>query len=336
MSLSGLLQLDDAEFWSAPFRTRDETQRRLSREGFLGVAIDAPERVPLDGRQTIPVVGWDVATFRQAQKLCFEDFALVTAVSQDDGYVYTGRLYDPRVRDTRQAAAEAEDPGEGKSYRAFTFDLNERVGIGLRPDACVVTMIVQDQVSNRVTTTLCAPQLSWVDPAVKAYLAERRGEEPDASERFPEAVSPPASGELPSYARLAMTPPVPKAPGLELAGPARASRSGACPIYGSFSLPVAEALRVRERPEQPEWNVGDDKAVAVIPVTLVMTGGRVPGPYVARLQVPVYGAIDGDSPARGQFAVDLCQVMGGLGAQKYFVYAFSGSAFCGPFTMELS
>jgi hypothetical protein len=336
VSQGGLLQLDDAEFWSAPFRTRDETQRRLSREGFLGVAIDAPQRVPLDGRQTIPVVGWDVATFRQAKKLRFEDFALVTAVSQDDGYVYTGRLYDPRVKDSRQAAPEDEDPGEGKSYRAFTFDLNERVGIGLRPKACVVTMIVQDQVSNRVTTTLCPPQLSWVDPEVKAFLAERRGAGSEVAERFPQAVSPPASGALPSYEASAKTPEIPTSEGLALVGPQKATRNAPCPVYGSFRVPVPEDLRVRERPDQPGWGVGDDKAVAVIPVTLVVTGGRVPGPYVARLQVPIYEAVGEDSLGVGHFALDLCQVLGGLGAQNYFVYAFSGSAFFGPVSIELS
>ena len=84
-------------------------------------------------------------------------------------------------------------------------------------------------------------------------------------------------------------------------------------------------------------DVGDKKATAVIPITLVVTSVHEPGPYVLNLQVPSYDPAKPGGEVTGHFAVDLL-----MRKESYFlrrstswVYAFSGRHRAGPVPVAL-
>ncbi|MCW8137660.1 MAG: hypothetical protein KIT58_02020 [Planctomycetota bacterium] len=58
--MPGPFGLDDADFWTQPYRTKDAVQQRLSKEGATGLFLDAPAKVLLDGRTKLPLVGCHV------------------------------------------------------------------------------------------------------------------------------------------------------------------------------------------------------------------------------------------------------------------------------------
>ena len=100
-------------------------------------------------------------------------------------------------------------------------------------------------------------------------------------------------------------------------------------LRGAFRLPIPERRRVREG----EAPVGVPLAQAVLPVSLVLTGDDLPGPYQLDLQVPVFEAPSGE-PAVGHFALDLTEHLA-LPAQRTHAYVFSGAAMTGPVSFEL-
>lgn len=336
----GLCKLEDAEFWTDPSRTRGDVQRQLSKDGFQGVILDGPRRVPLDGRGTAPILGWHVASFREAQRVSFDTFAIVTAITQEAGECLARRLYDPRVRDTSKTKGSGpKEPGEGTSYRMFTFDLLERPGVPLFEDTALVRVIVQDQVSKRLECSFSKPALAFRDPAVQAFLEKRRGAETSSSlgafRRTARPVTPPlVSGKvLPSYRPSEATPKPPKGQGIRLTTPKEARRGAPCVLRAAFRLPVPEGLLVAKGDDAPD--LGDPKAKSVLPLGLLLTGDRLPGPYLLQLQVPVYEDPHPETGlAAGALALDLSEHMR-LPAQTYFAYAFSGTAMGGPASFVL-
>jgi hypothetical protein len=125
-----------------------------------------------------------------------------------------------------------------------------------------------------------------------------------------------------------------KEPALALFVPKRAT--GGLPIKGSFRLPVRPRHLVRPTIEGAPLDVGDPLARAVLPLTIVVTGERVPGPWLVPLRVAAHQAPGPDGLVVGHFALDLL-ADGGLRVrtrQRYILYALAGEAFAGPYEVE--
>jgi hypothetical protein len=72
--------------------------------------------------------------------------------------------------------------------------------------------------------------------------------------------------------------------------------------------------------------VGDTAALAVVPVTVLLTGDQNPLPILMALNVPVYAPLEAardGQVARGHFAIDLFAHLPNLPIQSYAVWAFS-------------
>lgn len=357
--MPGPLGLKDAEFWDDPRRTEDEVQDRLLDEGFLGVVIDAPSRVPLARREDLPVCGVRATTLRENRGLSIPAATVATAscletheVRADLAFLQKSRLEAP--------AASDDDPGEGVTIGNFETDLRKRLGVPWRPGTWVVTLLVRERASNRVTIKLeGAGGGAFKDPAAAAVLAAQR------RPRYPQPISPaPAPGEpLPSFRARPDSPPVPEQPGLALLVE-RLVRDGddaQVILRGSFRLPALErelvkpadpadaaalepldpAARAQALREGAAWqDPGDAEATAVLPITIVATGVDRAGPLVVRLQAPSYDQVDPTADVAlvtGHFALDLLMQRGGelLRDQTSFIYALCGEALAGPATVAV-
>ncbi len=328
--MAGPFGLDDADFWERPYRTKDAVQQRLSKEGKTGVFVDAPAKVPLDGRTSLPIVGCHVVTLREAATLSFDKNAVVAAVHLDDGRAHVDLVEPPRVRDPSapRPAPDDEDPGEGRVYKMFKLDAHARLpDLPWEKGRIVTTLLLRGQRSERVTSELVAPPpRGFVD----AVVAEAMAAAP--RERRPERVRPAAGPELPSYRRDARSPAPPAQPGLALVALRKVPASGQLVARGTLVLPVVEHQVVHDHP------VGDPEARAVVPVTLVLLGEETVGPFVIDLGVPLYELPPEGKPARGYFGLDLLKhpAMAHRKKQRYWLWAFAGEHLWGPHELTIT
>src|SRR5258705_3722654 len=146
---TGPLGLQHAEFWSDPYKNRDEVYQRLSEEDFLGLMIDAPAQVNIEECQTLPVIGCRSASMWQAQSANLSRYALICALETRTGRLLAGRAQTPRNFSEVPPDNESE-PGEGVIMSLFDLDLRERLPeLPWEPGGYLLTLILQDQASNR-------------------------------------------------------------------------------------------------------------------------------------------------------------------------------------------
>lgn len=346
--MPGPLQLTDVDFWEQPRRTEEAVHERLIEEEFVGAIIDAPARLPLARRTTLPVVGVHAARLREGVSL--GDALIATAVRAEDHEVRVARAFTPAGRVPEDP--DAPDPGETRSLFTFQVDLRARLGLPWEPGTWHVGFLLRERATNRVTVKLEAAGGGYTDPVAAKFLAAKR------RPRYPQPISPAQGAPLPSYVARPDSPPIPDAPGIALAVDRLVKdREGATAVLrGSFRLPLlerevvkpkdpsdsaaVEALPEEQRPralrEGAAWqDPGDPEATAVVPITLVVTGAHRPGPTVLDLQVPSFDAVDPGAKApvvTGHFALDLRESLGWdrLADQTSFIYALSGAALAGP------
>lgn len=358
--MPGPLGLADADFWDAPRRTEDDVHARLIAEDFRGVVIDAPARVPLGRRATLPLSGVHVATVREGQTLSLDEAAVATAARLETHEVRAGLAFPQKDLAPAAGLDDDDDPGDALTLVSFEADLRAQLGVPWQPGTWLLTLLVRDQATNRVTVKLEAGGAGgFKDPAVAALMAGQR------RPRYPQPVWPrqrPGKA-LPTYRARPDSPPVPGAPGIALSVGRllRGSDDAQVVLRGSFRLPVLErevvkpadptdAAALERLDEQARadalreglaWqDPGDPDAAAVVSITLVSTGASRAGPLVLHLQVPTYEPIDptADAPeAVGHFALDLLAQPGGerLRDQTSFIYALCGPVLAGPATVAV-
>lgn len=329
--MPGPFGLDDADFWTQPYRTKDAVQQRLSKEGATGLFLDAPAKVPLDGRTKLPLVGCHVVPLREARTARFAAGAVVAAAHLDEGRTHVALVEPPRVKDPSapRPAPDDEDPGEGRVYKMFTLDAHARLpDLPWRPGSIVATVLLRGQRAERVRCELVVPPpRGWVDPVV----AEAAAAAPPP-ERGPERVRPRPGGELPSYRKDARSPAPPAGVGLSLVTLRRVPARGQLMVRGTFALPLLPHQVVDGH------QVGDPEAKAVVPVDLVLLGEEATGPFVIDLAVPVHDLPPEGKPARGYFGLDLLAqpAMAHRKKQRYWLWAFAGEAMWGPQELALT
>ncbi len=317
------------EFWQDPYCTRDTVVETLRSQEFVGLALDAPPAVDLDAHTTVPAVLLQGTTLVDADTLVFENETVAVAVDTVTGDVHVGTFVEPIVLDA-PLVPPAAPSGEGLSYSLTATDLRARLDLPWTPSTLLVTALQRDRVSNRVRVRL-AP--SYEDPAVQAFLDEQRRAMPQSP------VRPLPARPTPYYGPTQFNPPVPETAGIALA-PRRLAvlgdEAGAL-VAGSFRLPIER--RQVGGPTRHDIAALTGIYSAVVPITLVLLGRRVTGPWVLRMDVPSYDALpegfDGGE-VTGHFVVDVCALgVVPADAQTLFVYAFSGEAMAGPVPMAL-
>lgn len=328
--------LTDEQFWTAPYATKAAVQDALSKADFVGVRIDAPERVLFEQRETLPVVGCHAVTFREARTLSFDKQAVLVAVRPEDGRLLCEKVEVPRRQDAATKPTprkqEEEDPGEGKYYRMFLADARRRLDVPWRAGTWLVSVHLGPHDSNRARVELDRPRTAYKDPAVDEARAQA------AKETWPEKASPAPGQPLPSYTKQPTSLRPPEQVGIKLLAPRRTvvKRGAQVVLQAAFRLPVAARHLVRPKPDDPAWSVGAPGAKAVVPVVLVVTGEDPVGPFVVPLQVPCFEAPAGGH-VTGQLALDLLAApdMQHATPQRYRLRAFAGEVVAGPVELEL-
>ena len=323
--------LADEDFWGMPTDKLDAFLDAVDDAGQYGLRIAAPAQVALDQHQALPVVAVRVATLEDAYNLAFESAAVITAVDLVENRAYAGMAIEQKFA-TEEPAGSVEPPGPGDSSETYFIDLQDRLDLPWQAGRWLVTLLMRDQSSNRVTTQLGASGATYQDPEVERFLAQQR-----AALEMPEPW--PRPGANTSYLPLADSPELPETSGIVLSLPRVQviDPEQGLPLKGAFRLPVDNA---RLAPNTADPLVLEEETVgAVVPINLVLTGSASAIPFVWRLLVPVYqpaATLTERGETSGWFSLDL-QELGNVleRSQTWFVYAFSGEVMSGPFLSGL-
>ena len=331
-------------------RPRLDVIDQLLQQRFLGLRLIAPDNVRIPGVERVPVIGF--RGFRPADVAGFSRAALVVAVRIESGEVFIARPFPekdrpdgPPRRPPPPSPDEVQDPNRTGCTR-FGFDLRQIFpSLPWRAGTYLFTLVAGEQRSNTVRLRV-APEGLPEDSETQHVIASL------ARPGYPMPVSPlPSPGaSFPSYGQASSPP---DAPGLKISlEPSRTVIGSRVVVRGSFALPALRRQLVRpldprdanhQAPDSPlKWHdVGDARATAVVPITLLFCGRAFTGPWVTQLNVPSYDRIAKTSESErplvsGQFAVDISALQGVPGdGQGYTVWAISGEGFSEPATLVL-
>lgn len=345
------LGLQDDDFWADPLVDSDRwVSERLDAKA-LGVTIAAPQYVPIDTRDSLPMVGVVVRTLREELQIELELQTLAVAIDLDTNDFRIG----PAIA-TGKTPAPSDvpeyDPGDGFVGQTIEGDLRQALQLPWKPARYLIGVILRERISNVLTTTLRPSVHRYQDPAVAAHLAQRSQQRP--REPAP-LVWPPIPEQvgaisralgrqrapLPSYVHHDDSPSLPDGMGIALHidrvfDPGANNR---CVARGSFRLPRTAGRTVGRDPNTGKLDdVGVDGATAVVFIHLVATGADVTGPFVFPLRVPCLHPVDDDTPElTGYFNLDLFQFTNmPQRAGAYFFYAFSLEAVTGPVPLGIA
>lgn len=344
---AGPLKLEDGDFWGDPRRTRSEIQSPLMDSDTEALLFDAPHTVAIDSRNTAPTQLLRVATLASLQRLPFREHGVIVAVDLLNNVVQAAKAVPPPTRSVppRQPGPTSPAPS-GMGSETFTIDLRARLDLPWEEGRFQARVILADQLTPPRDIALVRAS-GLVDPEVERYRAEQRNRT-----RVPPLM--PAPGEWVSYLRDDKTPAVPTEPGMALSLPRLCVLEADTPCWlrGSFRLPVLKrhivppgaASGPGTEELRSQWTAeaarGNRLPAAVVPITLVGVGTQRTGPYVWRLVVPVFEALDfrGERPmGTGAFALDMRRLDGFLGhEQSWFVHAFSDTATASPLTVGIT
>lgn len=322
---AGALGLTTEEFWSDPYRTRDAIEDDLLTRQEAKTIVGLPAIVPLDVRDTAPLVVLRVASNEARSHMPFRSNAIVTAVDLTRNQAYADLAIEPRRR-MKQQPSDAMPAGWGGE--AFVVDLRERLNLPWQPGQYLVTLLLQNEASPRLRTALVSSSgAQAIDVQPQLLL-----------------LNPPPGPRVPDD----QTPPVPADVGIELVLPRTKQIDDSAPtlLRGSFRVPLRPHHRVVPGPDADrlfqQLGEGAPRPTAVVPMMVVATGSASPTPFVWQLVLPVFEEVDANSPiVGGTFVVDLDELANVRGVeQTLFVYAFSAEAMAGPvpvaFTREAS
>jgi hypothetical protein len=343
----GEFRLKDEKFWEDSDPVEEALVERFKETDFMGLGLDGPRTVRLDQKETVPLLGVRASSIRDNIGLSLQRRAVVVTSHLEGTVTLAATAF--RQPDEPRRLADPRDPAtlpKGRTVKTFSVSLSDRLPeLPWKPGTWQTTVLLYDQRSNAVVTRL--QEAASPDPAVQEFLnAQRRP-------AFPAAISPPLDGSANPYLPRPDSPTPPSGPGIVLAVDRVAvhGRDRSCLLRGSCRLPISPRDMVKHLPgpvgSEAErlaiadgWvDVGDPEAIAVLPVTLLLTGNQRAEPLLIQLQVPIYGPLgptDSSDGAHGYFAVDLFKLLpDDVFIQSYAIWAVSRSVLSEPVLLGL-
>jgi hypothetical protein len=315
MSEDHPFEMSDEEFWTNPEKNLSELAGHRVLSEIAGIVADSPKTIVLSQRQKWPYLVLQTGDTEALYKVPFAEHAIVTAYSPTEDVLYAARAV-PRMG-PKKPPRPMPSPGFSSSSR--NIDVRAALGMPWRSGRYILTAVVRDQTSNRVSVDLVSSIAAYDDQEVQKFLAAREAQQP------PRAVSPPLNDARVSYerTRTSVELPVDPAVSLRAARVVEALPDAKALLQGSFRLPV----RPSDVISKDAIGLAHPDITAVVPISLLVIGSEDAVPEVLRLVVPSFlptSQRDGKSFATGFFSVDLAQ-MGSFmqRPQTYFIYAFA-------------
>ncbi len=344
---NGLFKMTDREFWEQPAKGYDAMYEQTVLSGKPGFAIDAPKVVDFGGPASVPVPIFYALHQKDAWGVELPRDAVIVASRLEDRGCWamtvqkmTGEDDEtlPNPKDFIRPSGPPPHP-ERIEEKFMVTNLRETPMIPWERGTYEARVVIRDQVSNAVRSSIQDPPPAYGDPEVAKFLASQR-----APAGLPKPVAPTPGDPLPSYAKRDDSPAVPAKAGIAFEVPrivvldagvtANLRMSIRLPVVRGDHVPPAPPPEPGARPRPP-------RPTAILPVHLLLTGSEEPEPLLLTLRIPTWTPLDpaqDGQEATGHATLDLFQLYKPLREAKpqtFFVYALSGEAFTGPVLMAL-
>jgi hypothetical protein len=327
----GIFQIEGAEYWDDPMKNASRVLREFVPKGRFGMFIDAPHSVSLTDAVRIPLLFLYAAKRRESAVLDPWKMALLVCVRLEDRSLEVDRLLDePELESVFDESQPSEtDPGDDAMAITDETDLL-RIRLMRRRGTYLLTAIMLDRASNRVTIKLSAPYRGYQDDAVPAFLEKLRRPIP-APERIQYAPGQTAESFQPNL----YSPALPDGPGLVLdcERVVLYEKGARAWLRGAVRIPVLAREIVPPPVEIGPDPYGEPRPVTIVSVWLVITGSRDATAETVLLRIPIFApgpVLPGDL-VTGYFEYDLFADPSIAGIpQTNFIYAFAGDMMAGP------
>jgi hypothetical protein len=345
---NGALGLGQNDFWgsfAAKDAARDALNIRVLEEGWRGLIADAPTSVALESRKSVPILAYFVRDIRDDVHIDVDRQLLIVGSDHATHQVRVTRALWSAKRLARKGPPPAADPGPGAMTSFFEIDAAARLGLEGHPGRWTFMLLLREWRSELLEVEFGPPPGGFHDAAAAQLIAERRhASPPPPSEIWPAlperrvGVSSSYGRSYPRYADKAQAPDVPSEPGICIEVDRAVVSNERCMLRGSFRLPVLPREQVSPRlydtgggtSERRMPDVGDERAKAVVPISVILTGSQNPGPFIITLQLPAY-ELDTSGRALGRFEIDLFELADmPRAATTYFLHALHGPHAVGP------
>lgn len=316
MSTTHPFEISDEDFWSNPDKNLSKLAGTRVRSDISGIISDSPKKIPLDQRQEWPYLVLQTGDTEELYKVRFADHAIITAFCPVEAVLYAAKAV------SRMGPRVPPGPFPSPGFTSTFKNINARAALGIpwRNGRYILTTLIRDQTSNRVSVDLVSSLANYEDQEVQKFLAAQERQQP------PRLVSPPLGDIRVSYEKTDKSPLLPLDPALTLSidRVIEALPEAKALLRGSYFLPV----RTSDVIAQDAARSSPQKVSAVVPISLLVVGSDDAIPEILRLVVPSFKPIinrSGSQFAAGYFSIDMAQ-MGSFmqRPQTYFIYAFAG------------
>ncbi len=294
-----------------------------------GIWLASPGRLAIDQDFRVSILGFDYFDTSVRGRQYLAESGVVVATRVEGRETFAALVSNPKPQAGPGGPVDESPLPAMSILRTFTIALRDRLRhLPWRTGSYVVDVMLGQQVSNRARFQVTAGVAAERDPAVAAFIEQQRMGASAPKDLRPAQES---GGDLPNYRKTANSLPLPADIGIELAVE-RVSvfRPGAKSVLrGSYRLPVPSAFY--------RGGSGDGvSTTATVPITLVIVGNIMPGPFVAPLMVASYDRIERgalESVVTGQFEIDLFALPETSKVpQTYSIWAYSGEVRSAPAT----
>lgn len=332
-SKQGVLGWSDAKFWAKSTELDDKALAPFEASEFEGLILDGPKHAPLRQRPDVPLVAIRGASLRENSAIDLEARGVLVASLLEDHETLASKAFRQPNKSSRHNKLSAPEPPEdptslpdGHAVKLFHFVLSDQIPeVAARSGNWATTLLLFDRRSNQVLTRVEARPGRKAQATGPGADPSRRPPHVDVvNQAYHAGPDSPALAGKPSIA-LASVNTIAQAPGK------------AWLLRGSFLLP---ALARDLASTRPGHEGGDEKTVAMLPVTIVLTGDHDATPILVPLHVPIALPLEGEQGqqhARGYFAVDLLALAGDqLVPQSYAVWAISRQHMSEPIVVRVT
>lgn len=345
---NGALALTPEAFWGsneAKNAGKPAVWARVIDDDWRGLIADAPSSVALASRKTVPIIGYFARDIRDDVHLDLYRQLLIVGSDHATHEVRVGRALWSEKPLARKGPPPSADPGPGATISMFDIDAAARLSLEGYPGRWSFVVLIREWRSELLEVEFGSAPGGFHDDAAERLIEERRrANPPPPPEIWPPhpqrhvGVSGAYGRSYPRYADKAQAPDLPTEPGICLEVDRAVISNERCMLRGSFRVPVLAREHVSPRlydtgrgtSERRMPDVGDERAKAVVPITLILTGSQNPGPFMITLQLPAYG-LDTNGLALGRFELDLFELPDMPRAPTtYFLHAFHGPHAVGP------
>lgn len=325
--MAGILNLTEAEFFSAEQTELAQREFQFVDLDFWGVVVNAPGQIKTDQHEKLPLFiatrytgerGWDVP---------FKDNCILVGTNLRDGTVHFKKAFvserelESRWREITPPRGPKPSGLPIRSAGIRPVDVRQRLNFKWNTGTWALGVINYDWSSNTVVVELQG------DEEVKPSSAMPVNPEP----------SPMGVGELPCYLETAKTPQAPES-GVSFTGEFGVEDGQLrLKIFGSFVVPIRDFHLPEQKLVHQFQNGSQEKVAAVVPVTMIVLGMDWDEPVQFDWAVPVYGeSLSVGMLARGFFAIDTFASGHTLELDpgKYVCYIITDGRIFGPKTLN--